>query len=100
MIDAGQPPVTHGGIVAQVWRGGRGRQALLARALRHVEVVPLDDALGWEAGALLARSGTADAIDAAVVAVARPGDRILTSDPDDIDRLVQASRLDIAVVPV
>jgi len=65
-----------------------------------VGVIPLDDQLGRRAGLLLARSGTADAVDAAVVAVARPGDRILTSDPDDIDRLVEASRLDIAVIPV
>lgn len=96
----GEEPVTHGGVVAQVWRGGQGRQALPARALPKVDILPLDDDLGRKAGVLLARTGTADAIDAAVVAIARPGDRILTSDPDDIDRLVEASHLDIAVVPV
>jgi cystathionine beta-lyase/cystathionine gamma-synthase len=73
---------------------------MLARALRGVEVEPLDDELGRAAGVLLARTGMADAIDAAVVALAEDGDRILTSDPDDIDRLVEAAGLDVEVVPV
>ena len=34
---AGRPPVTSGGVVAQVWRGGRGRQAELARLLAAPE---------------------------------------------------------------
>lgn len=92
--------ITHGGVVAQVWRGGHGRQAMLARALQGVEVEPLDDDLGRAAGVLLARTGMSDAIDAAVVALAEDGDRILTSDPDDIDRLVEAAGLDVEVVPV
>lgn len=92
--------LTHGGVIAQVWRGGHGRQALLARALANIEIEPLDDELGRAAGILLARSGTSDPIDAAVVALAEDGDRILTSDPDDIDRLVEAAGLDVEVVPV
>lgn len=36
----------------------------------------------------------------AVVALAEDGERILTSDPDDIDRLVEAAGLDVEVVPV
>lgn len=92
--------LTHGGVVAQVWRGGHGRQAVLARALANMEVEPLDDQLGRAAGILLARTGMSDAIDAAVVALAEDGDRILTSDPDDIDRLVEAAGLDVEVVPV
>ena len=55
---------------------------------------------GGAAGILLARAGTSDAIDAAVVALAEDGDRILTSDPDDIDRLVEAAGLDVEVVAV
>lgn len=34
---------------------------------------------------------TADPIDASVVLLAQPGDRILTSDPDDIIRLAVAA---------
>lgn len=29
---AGRAPLTHGGVVGQVWRGGGGRQANLARS--------------------------------------------------------------------
>jgi hypothetical protein len=28
---AGRAPMTHGGVIGQVWRGGTGRQANLAR---------------------------------------------------------------------
>ncbi len=93
-------PVTHGGVVAQVWRTGTGRQARLARALQAIDVVGLDQGLGKEAGRLLGLSRTSDAIDAAVVVLAAPGDQIVTSDPYDIDRLVFASGLPIDVVPV
>lgn len=96
----GQPPVTHGGVVAQVWRGGTGRQARLAAALRSTQVVPLDEALGRSAGVLLAGSGLDDAVDAALVALCRSGDRILTSDPDDLAALASAARLDIDIIPL
>lgn len=97
---AGSPPLTHGGIVAQVWRGGSGRQARLARALLGTLVVPLDNGLGRRAGVLLARTGLVDAIDAALVALCHPGDQILTSDPADIDALADAARLRVDVIPV
>src|SRR5579859_5069873 len=64
---AGRPPITSGGVVAQVWRGGSGRQAPLARLLAGTDVAPVDDRLGQRAGMLLARSGHSDAIDATVV---------------------------------
>jgi len=38
-------------------------------------------------------------IDATVVLVARSGDRILTSDPDDIGRLASSSGKKLAIVP-
>jgi hypothetical protein len=44
-----------------------------------------------DAGDLLAAAGTADPIDATVVLLAAPGDRILTSDPDDLARLAAAA---------
>jgi predicted nucleic acid-binding protein len=93
----GDPPVTHGGVVAQVWRGG-GRQALVARALAAVQVEPLDEELGRMAGVLLARTATTDAIDAALAALARHGDRIVTSDPDDLALLVGATGQRVDVV--
>ncbi|HEX7132129.1 MAG TPA: hypothetical protein VF228_06105 [Iamia sp.] len=99
-LNTGVPPLTHGGVIAQVWRGGHGRQARVAQALKGVTVEPLDDELGRAAGILLARAGMTDAIDAAVVSLAEDGDRILTSDPVAIDRLVEAAGLDVEVVPV
>jgi hypothetical protein len=99
-LHASEPPVSHGGVVAQVWRGGGGRQALLARALAGVEVVGLDGALGRDAGLLLGRSRVGDAIDAAVVALAAEGDLIVTSDPDDIRALVSAAGVPVDVIAV
>lgn len=96
---AGRPPATHGGVVGQVWRGGR-RQAALARALAGILVVPLDDELGRRGGTLLAATRTSDIVDAALVLLARDGDTILTSDPKDIARLAAAAQLHVDVVRV
>jgi hypothetical protein len=97
---AGRPPVTSGGVVAQVWRGGGGRQAQLARLLAGVEVIPIDDSLGRRAGMLLARSGQSDAIDATVVCLAGDGDDILTSDPGDLLALAEVAEVHVELIPV
>ena len=54
---------------------------------------------GRDAGILLAISGTADPIDATVVLLAAPGDRILTSDLDDLARLAVAAANRAVIVP-
>ncbi len=87
---AGRLPVTHGGVVGQVWRGD-ARQARVARLISGSVVVSLDEALGRAAGDLLARSGRRDVIDAAIVLLAADGDEILTSDADDLTALAAAS---------
>jgi hypothetical protein len=97
---AGRSPRTHGGVVAQVWRGGTGRQAWMARHLKGVEIVPLDEYLGKRAGVLLGRTSTSDVIDAAVVALAVAGDVILTSDARDLTPLAEASGGRIGIRPV
>jgi len=97
---AGRSPVTCGGVVAQVWRGGHGRQVPLARLLAGVEVAPIDDSLGRRAGVLLDRSGQSDAIDAAVVCLAADGDDILTSDPGDLLALAQAADIHVEIIAV
>jgi hypothetical protein len=97
---AGRVPATCGGVVAQVWRGGHGRQTLVARLLAGVLVVPIDDRLGRQAGSLLARSGESDAIDAAVVCLAADGDDILTSDPGDLRELAEAAGVHVDLIPV
>jgi hypothetical protein len=87
-----------GVVVTQVWRDPAGRQASLARLLKAVDVKAVDERLGRRAGVLLGRAGTEDAVDASVVAVSAAGDRIVTSDPGDIRRLVSASERSILVV--
>lgn len=78
-------------VVAQVWRDRRGLQVGLARLLQAVDVRAVSPGDGRDAGMLLADAGTADAIDATVVLLAAPGDRILTSDPGDLARLAEAA---------
>ena len=97
---AGRAPVTNGGVVAQVWRGGSGRQASVARLLAGVDIAPIDDSLGRRAGMLLARTGHADAIDAAVVCLAVDGDDIVTSDPGDLRILAEAAEVHVELIPV
>jgi uncharacterized protein YaiI (UPF0178 family) len=49
------------------------------------------------AGLLLAKTGTADVVDALVVELCTDADVVLTSDPKDIARLVVAARATPAV---
>jgi hypothetical protein len=97
---AGRPPITSGGVVAQVWRGGHGRQVTVARMLAGVNVAPIDDRLGRRAGMLLARVGSSDAIDATVVCLAADGDDILTSDSGDLRPLAEAAGIHVELIPV
>jgi hypothetical protein len=75
--------------LGQVWRGN---SPLIARVVNTCFVEVLDEAAAKRAGELLAASRTSDLVDAAVVAGAvERGDAIVTSDPDDIRRLVDAA---------
>jgi hypothetical protein len=78
-------------VVAQVWRDRQGRQANLDRLLQAVKCGRSRTQDGREAGALLGRTGTSDPVDATVVLLADPGDRILISDPDDLSKLAEAA---------
>lgn len=78
-------------VIAQTWRDRRGRQVNLARLLRAVDVRSVRPVDGRDAGVLLAETGATDPIDATVVLLAAPGDRILTSDPGDLTRLAAAA---------
>ena len=89
---------TTGVVIAQVWRDPTGRQANLARLLRAVDVLAVDAQLGREAGILLGAAGADDAVDATVVIIAATGDRILTSDTEDIGQLVAATGRAVIVV--
>lgn len=45
------------------------------------------------AGELLAKTKTRDVVDALVVGLARDGETILASDPDDLQQLLTAARV-------
>ena len=90
-VDREDAVLVPAGVIGQAWRDG-ARQALLARALKHCEELALDGSAARAAGLLCGRAGTADVIDASVVVAAATAARraptsILTSDPDDIERL-------------
>jgi hypothetical protein len=85
-------------VVAQVWRKRRGRQVSLARLLQAVKILPVHDEDGREAGVLLGEAGLSDPIDATVVLLADPGDRILTSDPGDLTALAKAAESRAVIV--
>jgi hypothetical protein len=96
---AGEPPLSHGGVVGQAWRGRGPRQARLALALSGVEVKPLDEAAGRAAGVLLAAARSSDVIDAALVLLAHDGDQLLTSDVGDLAPLAAAAGLHVELIP-
>jgi len=91
-------PITHGGVVGQVWRARGPRQALLDKVLAGIDVRGLDDALGHAAGELLGHAHRSDVIDAALVLLAGDGDHILSSDPDDLATLARASGLQVEII--
>ena len=93
----GDPPVTHAGVLGQVWRGGP-RQARLSQALAGIDVRPLDEALGRAAGHLLGAAGLADVVDAAVVLLAQDGDEIVTVDHDDLAQLAAAAGYHVELI--
>ena len=78
--EEGELPVTHAGVVGQVWRGG-SRQARLAAVLSGIDVKTLDDQLGRAAGELLVITRQSDVIDAALVLLAADGDEIVFIPP-------------------
>jgi predicted nucleic acid-binding protein len=84
-------------VIAQVWRNG-GRQALMARLVAATRIDAPDEAAARRAGELLARTRTVDVVDGLLVALVRPGDSVVTSDPGDIKKLLAAAASTAAVV--
>jgi hypothetical protein len=93
----GIAPRVPAGVLAQVWRGGP--QPELSRVLDGCVIENLDEPRARATGALCAVAGTADIIDASVVMLAELlGAAIVTSDPDDLRRLVTAMGADIPLI--
>jgi hypothetical protein len=99
-LHARSVPITHGGIVGQVWRGKGPRQALLATALDGVEVRPLDRSLGLASGELLRAARSSDVVDAALVLLAVEGDTIVTSDPNDLAPLAALTGYQVELLAI
>ena len=98
-LELGVIPSVPAPVVAQVSRSPQ--QAQLRRFLTGCVVVTLGESEAHEAGRLLGITRTTDVVDAVVVTTAlRSKAMILTSDADDIERLVRASGRDVAVVAV
>jgi hypothetical protein len=85
----GTPIRVSSAVVGQVWRDGR-KQANLARVLAGVGIEALGQDDGRRIGELLAVATATDVVDAHVALMAAHADLILTGDPGDIRRLLQA----------
>jgi predicted nucleic acid-binding protein len=93
------PMATSAGVVARVWYDG-ARQARLATALRRCQVVDLTEPAARLIGPLLRATSTKDVVDAHVALLAGPGDAVLTSDPDDLFRLLDHLRVNANIIAV
>ena len=80
---------TSAAVVAQVWRSG-SLQANLARVLAGIEAAALDSVTGRLVGEVLALSSTADVVHGHLGIIVRSGDAVLTSDPKDIKKILNA----------
>ena len=96
----GSYPTVPTAAIAQAWRDGRS-QARLAGLLRRSRIEPLDERLARSAGELMARAGSADAVDAIIaLSAATRRDVVLTSDPTDFMTLAAALNGRIKVIGV
>jgi predicted nucleic acid-binding protein len=93
-MKTGQELVVTTPVLAQVWRDGR-RQAVISSFLKRCVIDAPSERAAKRAGELLGRTGTNDAVDALVVATAveRGATMILTTDPNDLKALVDATGL-------
>ena len=98
LVKSGITPVVPAGVLAQVWRGGSGRQTPLARVLKQCTIESLDEALAKQVGEASKRLSSPDVVDISVVvgALSR-GDQVFTSDPDDIERISDALGEDLLI---
>jgi predicted nucleic acid-binding protein len=98
-LEFGVVPLVPALVVAQVSRSQK--QAQLRRFLAGCVVIPMGESDAHQAGKLLGLTRTSDVVDAAVVTIAlRQKATILTSDPDDMERLVRASGREVAVIAI
>ena len=93
----GEPVLTSSGCIAQAWRTGGPRQALLARLLKCVDERSLDSDVSKAIGILCTKSGVSDVVDGHVATLVSAGDLLMTSDVEDLDALLKTSRVDAVI---
>lgn len=101
LVEAGTPILIPAPVVAEVWRGGAGRQARLARFLNagvrsgDIQIIDVTFEAAKEVGMILARAPMSVA-DAAVChsALSARGP-VVTSDPSDIQQVIPLDRLKV-----
>jgi hypothetical protein len=88
-------PIT---VLAQVWRNDA---VMIARVLKACTIEALSEQRAKAIGVLLGKSRTSDVVDASVVLGALDRrDAIVTSDVEDIERLLQVLGADLPVIRV
>ncbi len=86
-------------VLAQAWRGGPQHQ--ISRILKACDTIPDDERTGRAAGLACAAAGTADVVDAIVVATAvRHQAPVVTSDPGDLTHIADAIGVKIRLYPL
>jgi predicted nucleic acid-binding protein len=87
-------------VLAQVWRN-RARQHPVRMARRLCALLPFTEETAEDVGRLLARSGTCDVVDAAVIVAATEHNAaVLTSDPKDLAKLASAAEYSVRLLTV
>ena len=98
-LERGLVPTVPAGVLGQGWRGGP--QAQMSRLLKGCRIERLDDARARAAGAACGKAGSSDIVDASVVVgAAARSDLVVTSDPDDLERLRDALRVELRLQPI
>jgi alkylated DNA nucleotide flippase Atl1 len=85
----GIPVRTSATVVAQVWRGGK-HQANLSRVLTGIDINLLDGSSARKVGEVLADTKTSDIVDGHLGLIISANDTVLTSDTDDIRKVLRA----------
>lgn len=87
-------------VLAQVWRE-RARQHPVRMVRRLCALLPFTEQTAEDVGRLLARSGTSDVVDAAVIVAAIENNAaVLTSDLKDLATLASAAGYPVRLLPV
>ena len=98
LIAARIRPIVPVVVLAQAWRGGPQHQ--ISRVLKGCDILSDDPRTGRAAGVACAASGTADVVDAIVIATAvRHQAPIVTSDPGDLTHIADSIGVKIRLYP-